>query len=339
MTSFPASWYPLCRSSELKPRQVLKRAAFGMSLAVFRTHSGRAAAIHAQCVHMGADLSYGRVYGERLQCPLHHWEFGVEGRCEHIPEIINIPGRARQAALACREQYGMVFAFLGGSPTFDFPQFEESDQTLYSHAFSMEFDTPYQVLAANSFDSQHFSTVHHRTLLEAPTPGSTNPNHFSVRFRARVEGGHFHDRLLRLAGVDLVDLSAHCWGGNNILAYNARTDARILFTILPISAEKTRVYILNVIAKRTLPGWPRPVRMIALTIMHLLTIAFLEADVAVMRDLKFKLGTLLPDADHVFIEWIKYWKSLPHASLSANPETTFNNPFPTTRVGEATESS
>ena len=313
--TFPASWYPLCRSSELKPRQVLKREAFGVALAVFRTQSGRVAAIHAQCIHMGADLSYGRVFGERLQCPLHHWEYGSEGRCEHIPEIINIPARARQAALVCKEQYGMVFAFLGGTPTFDFPLFEESDQTLYSRAFSMEFETPYQVLAANSFDSQHFSTVHHRALLEAPALESVTPNHFSVHFRARVEGKHYNDRLLRLVGVDFVDLSAHCWGGNNILAYNARTNARILFTILPITAEKSRVYILNVIAKKTLPNTPRPIRRLALTIMHHLTIAFLKADIAVMRDLKFKLGTLLPDADHVFIEWLKYWKSLPLVSV------------------------
>ena len=314
LPSFPASWYPLCRSSELKARRVIKRQAFGIPLAVFRTQSGKVAAIHAQCIHMGADLSRGKVIGERLQCPLHEWEFGVEGRCEYIPVSYQIPGRSWQVALVCREQYGMVFAFLGGTPSFDFPLFEESDHTLYSRAFSMEFDTPYQVLAANSFDSQHFSSVHHRTLLEPPALERLAPNHIAVHFRARVEGGHFNDRLLRLVGVDFVDLTAHCWGGNNILAYNGRTNARILFTIVPITEEKTRVYILNVIAKHTLQGWPRPIRMLALTIMHFLTIAFLKADIAVMRDLKFKLGTLLPDADHVFIEWIKYWKALPRAT-------------------------
>jgi hypothetical protein len=39
-----------------------------------------------------------------------------------------------------------------------------------------------------------------------------------------------------------------------------------------------------------------------------------------MRDLKFKLGTLLPEADHVFIEWLKYWKALPPASLRKEHE-------------------
>ena len=316
--TFPTSWYPLCRSSELKARQVLKRQAFGVPFAIFRTQSGKVGALHAQCSHMGADLSRGRILGERLQCPLHEWEYGLQGVCEYIPATQQIPARARQATLACREQYGIVFAFLGGIPTFDFPCFEESDHGLYTRAFSMEFDTPYQVLAANSFDSQHFSTVHHRSLLEAPELSSVAPNHISVHFRARVEGGHLHDRLLRRVGVDVVDLSAHCWGGNTILAYNARTDARVPFTILPISEEKARVYILNVIAKHTVSWLPRPLRKFYLAIMHQLTIAFLKADIAVMRDLKFKLGVLLPEADHVFIEWVKYWKSLPPASALEN---------------------
>jgi len=49
--------------------------------------------------------------------------------------------------------------------------------------------------------------------------------------------------------------------------------------------------------------------------MHQLTIAFLKSDIVVMRDLQFKLGVLLKDADHVFIQWVKYWKALPLATL------------------------
>jgi phenylpropionate dioxygenase-like ring-hydroxylating dioxygenase large terminal subunit len=313
--AFPKSWYPLCRSSEIKPRQVIKREGFGVSFAVFRTESGRAGAVLSECIHMGADLSRGRVTGERLQCPLHEWEYGLEGRCEHIPASASIPSRARQRSLVCREQYGMVFGFLGGEPEFDFPLFENSDHDIFSAPYMMDFDTPYQVLAANSFDSQHFITVHHRRLLEAPSLSHLSRHHFGVDFRARVEGGHFHDRLLRNIGVDVVELSAHCWGGNNILAYNARTNARILFTIMPLTDQRTRVYILNVMPAHTARWLPRPIRRIILWAMHRLTIAFLKSDIVVMRDLQFKLGVLLRDADHVFIQWVKYWKSLPHATL------------------------
>jgi len=315
LLSFPASWYPLCRSSELKRKQAIKRNAFGLSLAVFRTASGKVGAVHSECAHMGADLSRGRVCGERLQCPLHEWEYSASGTCEHIPAVPAVPAQARQMSLICKEQYGMVFGFLGGGPTFDYPLFENSDHDLYSAPYMMDFDTPYQVLAANSFDSQHFSTVHHRRLLEPPTLNSISQHHLSVDFRAQVEGEQFHDRLLRRIGVDVVELSAHCWGGNNILAYNARTNARILFTILPVTDKQTCVYILNVMPSKTAPWLPRPLRRVILAFMHQMTVAFLKSDIVVMRDLQFKLGVLLKDADHVFIQWVKYWKALPSAVL------------------------
>lgn len=312
--SFPASWYPLCRSAELASGQVIPCEAFGLRLAVFRTKTGKVGALQAECAHMGANLAQGRVVGERLRCPLHEWEYELGGRCEHIPGTADIPARARQAALRCEEHYGLVFAFLGGEPVFDFPLFEASDHHVYSRAYVMDFDTPYQVLAANSFDSQHFSTVHHRELLAPPTMMRESAHHFGVEFNARVHGDKFHDRFLRWAGVDIVELSAHCWGGNNILAYNARTHARILFTLLPRAEHRTRVFIVNVIASRTAPTAPRLVRRALLAGMHELTVAFLKPDIAVMRQLRFKLGVLLPDLDHGFIEWVKYWKALPRVS-------------------------
>src|SRR5689334_22808307 len=113
---FPASWYPLCRSSDLKRGQVIKCNAFGLQLAVFRTSSGKVGALRALCAHMGADLSRGRVVGERLQCPLHEWEYGREGICEHIPATSRIPARARMGAMVCEEHYGIVFGFLGDKP-------------------------------------------------------------------------------------------------------------------------------------------------------------------------------------------------------------------------------
>jgi nitrite reductase/ring-hydroxylating ferredoxin subunit len=314
---FPRSWYPLCRSAELKAGQVIRREAFDAPLAVFRTASGRAGAMHAQCAHMGADLARGDVQGERLRCPLHHWEYSAGGSCARIPGATAIPARARQTSLICEEHYGLVFAFLDGQPAFEFPRFEASDHDLYSRAYSMDFDTPYQVLAANSFDSQHFGTVHHRELLAPPTARRESAHHFGVEFKARVQGEAFHDRLLRRIGVDVVELSANCWGGNNILAYNARTSARILFALLPLAENRTRVFIVNVIASETARRAPQALRRAVLAVSHELTIAFLKPDIAVMRDLQFRLGVLLPELDQCFIEWVKYWKALPRAASPA----------------------
>ena len=71
-------------------------------------------------------------------------------------------------------------------------------------------------------------------------------------------------------------------------------------------------------AERTAAALPRLIRPLALEAMHFLTIAFLTANIAVMRDLQFRLGVLLPEADRAFIEWVKYWKALPLASGLVN---------------------
>ncbi len=334
---FPTSWYPLCRSSAVRGGTVVRLRAFGMPLAVFRGAGNRVAALDARCSHMGADLSRGRVAGERLQCPLHHWEYGARGRCERIPGLDGAPpAAARQTALVCEEHYGLIFGFLrgeggeggegadggegleGGEPAFPFPRFAgEDDPPLASRASVMSFPAPYQVLAANSFDSQHFATVHHRPLREPPTLTAESRYHLGVRFRARVEGGRFHDRLLRGIGVEEVDLSADCWGGNTILATNHRTGARILFAVLPVDAASSRIFVLNVLGRETAARLPRAARGLLVGAMHRLTMAFLAPDVAVMRELRWELGALLPDLDRPFVEWIRYWQALPTAAPAA----------------------
>ena len=52
-----------------------------------------------------------------------------------------------------------------------------------------------------------------------------------------------------------------------------------------------------------------------LEITHQLTLAFLHADIAVVNELQFKFGVLLPEADAGFLGWIRYWNSLPAATL------------------------
>ncbi|HEY4562591.1 MAG TPA: hypothetical protein VIJ36_06405, partial [Thermoanaerobaculia bacterium] len=58
-------------------------------------------------------------------------------------------------------------------------------------------------------------------------------------------------------------------------------------------------------------------RRVLLSAMHGLTVAFLKPDIAVMQDLQWQLGVLLPDLDRCFLEWIRYWKALPTSPLAA----------------------
>ena len=333
--SFPKSWYPLCSSSDVKRGKVIRQIAFGVPLAIYRTQQGRVRVLNATCVHMGADLSRGRVVGERLQCPLHEWEFGANGRCEHIPATSEIPERAWQTQLCTQEQYGLVFAFLGGEPTFPLPSFPEDAAPQTSRVQMMEFNTPYQVLASNSYDAQHFSSVHHRTLLETPHVFSDAPHHYGVSFRARVDGRSYNDHILRTIGVKEVELTANCYGGNTVIAYSGRTANYIMFATLPITATRSRIFVLNAMSNQSARNLPVFIRPLMLEITHQLTLAFLYADIAVVKELQFKFGVLLPEADAGFLGWMRYWNSLPAASMSergAKSESTLEADFLMSKV-------
>ncbi len=312
-SSFPKSWYPLCRSADLQRGQILLVQALGISLTVFRTQQGRVGALSAVCCHMGANLSRGRVVGEHVQCPLHEWEFDAAGACQRIPATDSPTERAHQLALQTKEQYGLVFAFWGGQPTFDLPRFQELDEIMFSHAFVTPFDAPYQVLVANAYDEQHFGPIHGREFLEPPQLTTDSPHHFRIHFKARVTGKRFSDRLTRILGMKNVEIAINCWGSNTLLIHNKGTLSNIFVSILPEDENHSRVFITTLTAKPRNP-FRLPLRRAMLAVAHQLTLAFLSPDIQALGGMDFKPTVLISEADHAFIEWVKYWKSLPRES-------------------------
>src|SRR5690349_18600616 len=124
--AYPASWYLLCGSAELR-RKPLAKTILGRQLVVFRTQSGQVAVLDGRCAHMGADLGGGCVVGESIRCPFHGWEYGRDGQCTNIPGTCEaIPRFARQTAYPAVERHGYVFFFNGPEPLFPLPFFLDS---------------------------------------------------------------------------------------------------------------------------------------------------------------------------------------------------------------------
>lgn len=130
------AWYVLTASEDLGP----KPKAFtllGTPIVLFRTHSGRPAAMLDRCSHRNVPLSLGAVVGEHLQCPYHGWEFDHEGQCRTIPGLVadsgDQPGgnaRARRVlALPTTESDGWVWVWgnpesTPTAPPFAFPRLD-----------------------------------------------------------------------------------------------------------------------------------------------------------------------------------------------------------------------
>lgn len=319
--SLPAAWYPLCRAADLKPKRVLPVQIGGVRYAVWRSGTGQVSALAATCCHVGADLARGEVVGETLQCPLHHWRYGVDGICTHIPGDVAIPARARQQTLPCIEAYGLVFGFVGGTEPFELPRFADEIEPVWSRAAMVDVAAPHATLVANSYDGQHFAAVHDRALLEPPQITQANPTHIAIRYRANVAGARLNDRLMRAVGIDDVDVTIHCWGGSVLHVYNQRTANTILVALLPVDEHHSRVFILTAL-KRRARGIARMFQSLQLTISRWLAVAFLRPDMSVLEGVTMRPRVLLPGADDCLVAWLRYWRALPRGEEPPSLQTT-----------------
>ena len=108
-------WHPVGLGSHATatPREV---RVLGEDLVLFRDKTGRPGLVQARCAHRGTTLYYGKVEERGIRCCYHGWLFDVEGHCLEQPcepEGGKLRDRVRQPWYPVREQYGLIFAYMG----------------------------------------------------------------------------------------------------------------------------------------------------------------------------------------------------------------------------------
>ena len=153
-------------SSELEVGGTLSLPYFNSKQVAFRGEDGQVRILDAFCPHLGADLGAGgKVMGNSIQCPFHHWRFGEDGRCVEIPYCERIPKNSELRAWEVVERNGMIFLWF--SPTGSPPEFEvpvlpnETEQgwTAWAHS-KIRIRTHSREIVENVVDLAHFSPVH-----------------------------------------------------------------------------------------------------------------------------------------------------------------------------------
>ena len=102
---------------------------FGQEWVLFRAETGEAGVVDPYCPHLGAHLGHGgKVDGDSLRCPFHHWAYNPKGWCTRIPYAkIMPPVTKRQPilkALPVTEKNGIVWAWYhpqGAAPQWEVP--------------------------------------------------------------------------------------------------------------------------------------------------------------------------------------------------------------------------
>ena len=111
-------WVPALLSSDLPDpdSEPLRVTLLGERLVAFRDTSGRVGLLARNCAHRCADLFFGRNEENGLRCTYHGWKYDVTGQCVDMPtedERSTFRDKVRILAYPCREQAGVVWAYLG----------------------------------------------------------------------------------------------------------------------------------------------------------------------------------------------------------------------------------
>jgi phenylpropionate dioxygenase-like ring-hydroxylating dioxygenase large terminal subunit len=107
------AWYVAAWNCDLGNEKPFAISILGEPIVIYRTASGRLAALQDRCVHRLARLSLGRCEGERLRCMYHGLLFDTEGKVVEIPGQPQIPPNARVRAFPVIERHSWVWVWMG----------------------------------------------------------------------------------------------------------------------------------------------------------------------------------------------------------------------------------
>ena len=171
-------WFRLASSTEIKQNKVFSTTLFDEKLVLWRSEEG-IKCINSYCVHLGADLSQGKVEQGCLECPFHKWKFRGDGTVHSIPAFNGtqqpslVTNKEKVSSpLQVKEMDGSVYVWQDpfrekvdpwelSSPIF---KTSLSKKNFFYHASSVHYlSTSLSELAENGADVSHLSCVHEQT--------------------------------------------------------------------------------------------------------------------------------------------------------------------------------
>lgn len=304
---YPQSWYVACAASALQPGAVRRVSIAGRPLALFRGENGNLGALPARCPHLGADLSGGRVVGDALECPHHHFRYDCQGRGQQ--------GAPLHSAYPVAERFGAIFVFLGSTPTFPLPSFGDGD-LISATPVHWHLKTQWYMVAANGFDARHFAGAHDRRLVGPPRVHSPDSHCVEVTYRYHIGAHRWLDRAVRIFSGSEVEFRVTAWGGNFLLAHArfGHDESLGVVVIEPDAADAPGSKVTLIVSARRSGTALRRLVMDRLRV-HAKRFAirsFLQQDARALRNLDYTTGGLCA-GDETLAYFLRWAASIPEA--------------------------
>lgn len=190
------AWHVAAWSMDLETAKPFAVTIANDPIVIFRTESGRLAALEDRCVHRLAPLSLGRCEGEALRCMYHGLKFEADGACSEIPGQDLIPATARVRSYPVEDRNSWIWVWLGDPAKADpavIPPavgFDNPDYIL-GHG-QLDYAAQAPLIHDNLCDFTHLAYVHHASFGANEEWSRTRPKVTvlprAVRFERWVRG-------------------------------------------------------------------------------------------------------------------------------------------------------
>jgi aminopyrrolnitrin oxygenase len=260
--NLPNSWYIALVAKKLGKKPIGLKL-FGQELIAWRNRQGQPVIMNRYCPHMGASLLEGKIKGDCIECPFHHWQWHTDGACQHIPSQAPIPQTARILTYPAQEKYGYIWVWYGSAePYFGLPAFApaEAEKSRYMPVrFSFKVKTTVRRLLENNYDEQHLLQVHKLkasqiSLITTPSPFGKHLPGIGALIEAKIQGfvgpaGWIAKKL----GLDAENLkiSVKSFPSGHLidLCLNDEVKFTTLFGVTPVEAKETIQQVLLAVPK------------------------------------------------------------------------------------------
>jgi phenylpropionate dioxygenase-like ring-hydroxylating dioxygenase large terminal subunit len=261
-------WYFICKSKDIKTKQVKSFEICGQQIVVFRDEENILKALDAYCPHMGTHLGVGKVVGKNIQCFFHHWQFNGKGSCENIPcpsqTKTTIKNKAKLQSYQITEAFGAVWIYPGAEAEFPLASFSEfaSDDVIYSFGKPYERSCHHHVTMINGIDPQHLKTVHSIDIeMDVQIAEKSNANLIDIILTGQIGSKTARDRFVRkILGEKYSYAMRYDYANNGFLTLMRNVhlfgngpklpSLHMIFAYRPIAKGKTFVQPIYVNKKR-----------------------------------------------------------------------------------------
>jgi vanillate O-demethylase monooxygenase subunit len=162
----------------------------GERIVIYRTESGKIAALEDRCGHRLAPLSLGRCEGERLRCMYHGLLFNTDGEVVEIPGQPMIPRHARVRTYPVVDRYSWIWIWMGAGEADESlipPAVGLDDPNYLMFSDQLEYESEAELICNNLLDFSHLTYVHANSFGAGDTWAQDRPRITPLDRGVRVE--------------------------------------------------------------------------------------------------------------------------------------------------------